>query len=66
VTDSTRLAHSTPRNRRSVSWHPTPGCDRYLDQIRHTIGELRDLPGDTLLGHAGDQLLAAFRDWPAA
>ncbi len=40
------------------------GCDRYLDQIRHTIGELRNLPADSLAGHARDQLLAAFRDWP--
>jgi anti-sigma factor RsiW len=42
------------------------GCDRYLDQIRHTIASLRELPGDSLGGHARDQLLAAFRDWPAA
>jgi anti-sigma factor RsiW len=39
------------------------GCDRYLDQIRHTIGQLRDLPGDSLDGRARDKLLAAFRDW---
>ncbi len=40
------------------------GCDRYLEQIRHTVTELSHLPGDSLTGHARDQLLAAFRDWP--
>ena len=40
------------------------GCDRYLDQIRHTIAELCQLPDDNLAGHARDHLLAAFRDWP--
>ncbi|HZP50059.1 anti-sigma factor family protein [Actinocrinis sp.] len=42
------------------------GCDRYLEQIRHTVGELHRLPGDSLAGHARDRLLAAFRDWPGS
>jgi anti-sigma factor RsiW len=40
------------------------GCDRYLDQIRHTIGELGRLPSDSLAGQARDRLLVAFRDFP--
>jgi anti-sigma factor RsiW len=39
------------------------GCDRYLDQIRRTIGSLGHLPADDLDGQARDRLLAAFRDW---
>jgi anti-sigma factor RsiW len=41
------------------------GCDRYLDQIRTTVGALGHLPGQTLAPEARDRLLAAFRDWPA-
>lgn len=40
------------------------GCDRYLEQFRHTVTELGNLPNDSLAAHARDQLLAAFRDWP--
>jgi len=39
------------------------GCDRYLEQIRHTIGSLAGLPAESLPGQARDRLLAAFRDW---
>ena len=42
------------------------GCERYLEQIRHTVAQLRDLPGDSLAAHARDQLLAAFRTWPGS
>jgi anti-sigma factor RsiW len=41
------------------------GCDRYLDQIRHTVRNLADLPRQSLPGQARDRLLAAFRDWQA-
>lgn len=41
------------------------GCDRYLEQIRHTVAELSHVPSDSLAAHARDQLLAAFRDWLA-
>ena len=40
-----------------------PGCDRYLDQIRHTIAELGHLPPGSLAPQIRDQLLAAFRNW---
>ena len=40
------------------------GCDRYLQQFRHTIAELPHIANDSLAAHARDQLLAAFRDWP--
>jgi anti-sigma factor RsiW len=43
-----------------------PGCDLYLDQIRHTVSELRNVPADSLAGHARDQLLTAFRNWTGA
>ena len=39
------------------------GCDRYLEQIRHTIGTLADAPAHTLSGQARERLLAAFRDF---
>lgn len=39
------------------------GCDRYLEQIRHTVQTLADIPAQSLSGHARDQLLAAFRDF---
>jgi anti-sigma factor RsiW len=39
------------------------GCDRYLDQIRHTVHTLANLPAQSLPGQARDRLLAAFRDW---
>jgi anti-sigma factor RsiW len=41
------------------------GCDRYLDQIRHTVRTLGALPPESLTGDAGDRLLDAFRDWRA-
>ena len=41
------------------------GCDRYLDQIRTTVGALGRLPAQSLAPEARDRLLAAFRDWPA-
>jgi anti-sigma factor RsiW len=41
------------------------GCDRYLDQIRTTIGALGHLPAQSLAPEARDRLLAAFRDWSA-
>jgi len=40
------------------------GCDRYLEQIRTTIGTLGHLPEQSLAPEARDRLLAAFRDWP--
>jgi anti-sigma factor RsiW len=40
------------------------GCDRYLDQIRHTVRTLATLPAQSLPAQARDRLLAAFRDWP--
>ncbi len=39
------------------------GCDRYLDQIRSTVGILGELPARSLPTEARDRLLAAFRDW---
>jgi anti-sigma factor RsiW len=39
------------------------GCDRYLDQIRHTVASLAMLPALSLPAQARDRLLAAFRDW---
>jgi len=42
------------------------GCDRYLDQIRTTIGVLGHLPAQRLAPEARDRLLAAFRDWPTS
>jgi anti-sigma factor RsiW len=41
------------------------GCDRYLEQIRTTVGALNGLPTQRLAPEARDRLLAAFRDWPA-
>ena len=41
------------------------GCDRYLDQIRTTVGALGHLPAQSLSPEARDQLLAAFRTWPS-
>lgn len=41
-----------------------PGCETYLDQFRHTIDTLGELPPETLSGEARDRLLTAFRDWP--
>jgi anti-sigma factor RsiW len=42
------------------------GCDRYLDQIRTTVGALGRLPEQSLAPEARDRLLAAFRDWPTS
>jgi len=39
------------------------GCDRYLDQIRHTVRTLATLPDRSLPAQARDRLLAAFRDF---
>lgn len=39
------------------------GCDRYLEQFRHTVRTLGTLPPETLTGDTHDRLLAAFRDW---
>jgi anti-sigma factor RsiW len=41
------------------------GCDRYLEQIRTTVGILGRLRVQRLAPEARDRLLAAFRDWPA-
>jgi anti-sigma factor RsiW len=41
------------------------GCDRYLEQIRTTVGALGRLPEQSLDPEARDRLLAAFRDWPS-
>ena len=40
-----------------------PGCDRYLEQLRATVGTLGLLPPETLTADARDRLLTAFRDW---
>jgi anti-sigma factor RsiW len=42
------------------------GCDRYLEQIRTTVGALGALPTQGLAPDARDRLLAAFRNWPTA
>ena len=39
------------------------GCARYLDQIRHTVHKLADLPAESISGQARDRLLDAFRDF---
>ena len=39
------------------------GCDRYLEQIRRTIGELGRLPAQRLSDQARADLLTAFRGW---
>ena len=39
------------------------GCERYLEQIRHTVASLAGLAAESLPGQARDRLLAAFRDW---
>jgi anti-sigma factor RsiW len=38
------------------------GCDRYLEQFRHTISALGDVPAERLGAEARSALLAAFRD----
>lgn len=43
-----------------------PGCERYLDQFRTTIGRLGELPPESLSGETRDRLLDAFRNWPRA
>jgi anti-sigma factor RsiW len=40
------------------------GCDRYLAQLRTTVGTLGRLTAETLTEPTRDRLLAAFRDWP--
>lgn len=40
-----------------------PGCERYLDQFRVTIGLLGSLPEESLSGAAREELLAAFSAW---
>ena len=40
-----------------------PGCDRYLEQFRVTIGLLGELPEETLSSPAREQLLGAFAEW---
>jgi anti-sigma factor RsiW len=39
------------------------GCDRYLEQIRTTIGTLGHLSEHSLDPEARNRLLTAFRDW---
>ncbi|WP_117211100.1 anti-sigma factor family protein [Allorhizocola rhizosphaerae] len=39
------------------------GCDRYLDQMQRTIGELGHLTAESLTPEARDRLLSVFRDW---
>jgi predicted anti-sigma-YlaC factor YlaD len=39
------------------------GCDRYLEQIRTTVGVLGRLTPQSLAPEARDRLLTAFRDW---
>ena len=41
------------------------GCERYVDQIRTTIGRLGTLPEETLSEPARSTLLSAFRNWQA-
>ena len=40
-----------------------PGCDRYLDQFRITIGLLGELPEETLSSPGRERLLDAFAQW---
>jgi anti-sigma factor RsiW len=40
-----------------------PGCDRYLEQIRHTVAELGRITPEHLSPEARGSLLVAFRDW---
>jgi anti-sigma factor RsiW len=42
------------------------GCDRYLQQIRHTVRTLGELPAQSLSDEARDRLLDAFRNWRAS
>jgi anti-sigma factor RsiW len=38
------------------------GCDRYLDQLRRTVGLLGAVPGDALSERAMERLLHAFAE----
>jgi anti-sigma factor RsiW len=40
-----------------------PGCERYLDQFRATIGLLGELPPETISPVARHELLDAFAGW---
>lgn len=40
------------------------GCEIYLEQMRRTIGELGQLPADSLSDQTRDRLLDAFRNFP--
>jgi len=40
-----------------------PGCERYLDQFRKTIGLLGELPEESLSAPARERLLDAFAEW---
>jgi anti-sigma factor RsiW len=42
------------------------GCERYLEQMRRTVGSLGELPGSGLPPDARASLLAAFRNRPPA
>ncbi|TWD84302.1 putative zinc finger protein [Kribbella amoyensis] len=37
------------------------GCERYLDQVRRSVTDLRDLPADALPDETRAALLEAFR-----
>jgi anti-sigma factor RsiW len=39
------------------------GCDRYLDQMRETLGMLGRIPEESVSEESRERLLAAFRDW---
>ena len=40
-----------------------PGCDRYLEQFRTTIGLLGGLPEESVSPPARERLLDAFSQW---
>ena len=40
-----------------------PGCDRYLEQFRTTIGLVGSLPEESISAPARERLLDAFAQW---
>jgi anti-sigma factor RsiW len=54
-----------PRERDRFEEHlaACPDCREYVEQVRHTVGALGDLPEDGLSAAARDELLRAFASW---